>query len=102
MIQQNYIFAALSAVHSYTRGSSRLIDNLMTDAIAIGSQKKCKVINADIIHDAVRIRFLIDEVFNVQCNEILDVIALFQNTLLFSFEIRLQQSAVSPLIPCSQ
>lgn len=45
--------AALSAVHSYTQGNPRLIDNLMTDAIAIGSQQKSKVINADIIHDAV-------------------------------------------------
>jgi type II secretory pathway predicted ATPase ExeA len=45
--------AALSAVHSYTQGNPRLIDNLMTDAIAIGSQQKAKVINADIIHDAV-------------------------------------------------
>ncbi|WP_031553282.1 hypothetical protein [Oribacterium sp. FC2011] len=45
--------AALSAVHTYTQGNPRLIDNLMTDAIAIGSQQKAKVINADIIHDAV-------------------------------------------------
>ena len=45
--------AALSAAHSYTQGNPRLIDNLMTDAITIGSQRKSKVIDADIIHDAV-------------------------------------------------
>ena len=45
--------AALSAVHSYTQGNPRLIDNLMTDALAIGSQHEKKVIDADTIHDAV-------------------------------------------------
>ena len=45
--------AALSAVHSYTQGNPRLIDNLMTDALTIGSQREKKVIDADVIHDAV-------------------------------------------------
>ena len=45
--------AALSAVHSYTQGNPRLIDNLMTDALMIGSQLKKTVINAEVIHDAV-------------------------------------------------
>lgn len=45
--------AALSAVHSYTQGNPRLIDNLMTDALMIGSQLEKTVINAEVIHDAV-------------------------------------------------
>ena len=42
-----------SAVHSYTQGNPRLIDNLMTDALMIGSQLEKTVINAEVIHDAV-------------------------------------------------
>jgi len=45
--------AALSAAHSYTQGNPRLIDNLMTDALTIGSQSDKKVIDADVIHDAI-------------------------------------------------
>lgn len=45
--------AALAAVHSFTQGNPRLIDNLMTDALTIGSQHDKKVIDAEIIHDAV-------------------------------------------------
>lgn len=45
--------AALAAVHSCTQGNPRLIDNLMTDALTIGSQHDKKVIDADLIHDAV-------------------------------------------------
>lgn len=45
--------AALSAAHSFTQGNPRLIDNLMTDALTIGSQRDNKVIDADIIRDAV-------------------------------------------------
>lgn len=45
--------AALSAAHSFTQGNPRLIDNLMTDALTIGSQTDKKVIDADVIHDAV-------------------------------------------------
>lgn len=44
--------AALSAVHSCTQGNPRLIDNLLTDALVIGSQQESKVINADIIQAA--------------------------------------------------
>lgn len=44
--------AALSVVHSTTQGNPRLIDNLMTDAITIGSQRQSTVIDADIIHAA--------------------------------------------------
>ena len=32
--------AALAAAHSFTQGNPRLIDNLMTDALTIGSQHK--------------------------------------------------------------
>ena len=45
--------AALSAAHSYTQGNPRLIDNLMTDALVIGSQQDKKVIDAEIIRAAV-------------------------------------------------
>ena len=31
--------AALAAAHSFTQGNLRLIDNLMTDALTIGSQQ---------------------------------------------------------------
>lgn len=44
--------AALSAVHSCTQGNPRLIDNLLTDALVIGSQQESKVINAAIIQAA--------------------------------------------------
>ncbi|MDY3747687.1 MAG: hypothetical protein SOZ97_13290 [Lachnospiraceae bacterium] len=45
--------AALAAAHSFTQGNPRLIDNLMTDALTIGSQQDKKVINAEIIRAAV-------------------------------------------------
>jgi len=45
--------AALSVAHSYTQGNPRLIDNLMTDALTIGSQTGKKVIDADVIRNAV-------------------------------------------------
>lgn len=45
--------AALAAVHGYAQGNPRLIDNLMTDALAIGSQLERKVIDAETIHAAV-------------------------------------------------
>ena len=45
--------AALSAVHSFTQGNPRLIDNLMTDALTIGSQQDRKVIDAETIRAAV-------------------------------------------------
>lgn len=45
--------AALCAAQSYSQGNPRLIDNLMTDAIAIGSQSDKKVIDADVIRSAI-------------------------------------------------
>ena len=43
----------LASVHSSTQGKPRLIDNLMTDALAIGSQQDKRVIDAEIIRAAV-------------------------------------------------
>ena len=45
--------AALAAAHSFTQGNPRLIDNLMTDALTIGSKQDKKVIDAEIIRAAV-------------------------------------------------
>ncbi len=45
--------AALTAVHSSTQGNPRLIDNLMTDALTIGSQAEKTVIDAEIIQAAI-------------------------------------------------
>mgnify|MGYP000553775123 CR=1 FL=1 len=44
---------AHAAVHSFAQGNPRLIDNLMTDALTIGSQQDKKVIDAEIIRAAV-------------------------------------------------
>lgn len=45
--------AALASIHSYAQGNPRLIDNLMTDAIAFGSQREKRSIDAEIILAAV-------------------------------------------------
>ena len=45
--------AAISAVHSYSRGIPRLIDNVMTDALTIGEQNRKEVIDADIMLAAI-------------------------------------------------
>ena len=45
--------AALSAVAGHTHGNPRLIDNLMTDALAIGEQQDKKCIDTDVILAAV-------------------------------------------------
>lgn len=45
--------AALAAVHSFTQGNPRLIDNLMTDALTIGSQHDRKVVDAETLRTAV-------------------------------------------------
>lgn len=45
--------AALSAIHSYAQSNPRLIDNLMTDAIALGTQLGKHSIDADVILAAV-------------------------------------------------
>ena len=40
---------ALSAVHGYSEGNARKIDNLMTDALTIGAQQEQPCINAEIV-----------------------------------------------------
>ena len=45
--------AALAATHSFTQGNPRLINNLMTNALTIGSQQERKVIDAETIRAAV-------------------------------------------------
>lgn len=45
--------AAISSVHSYSQGNPRLIDNVMTDAMTIGSQMEKKVIDADVMLAAI-------------------------------------------------
>ena len=45
--------AAISAVHSYSRGIPRLIDNVMTDALTIGEQNRKEVIDADTMLAAI-------------------------------------------------
>lgn len=41
--------AALCAIHSHSQGNPRLIDNLMTDALILGSQMGKKTIDSDVI-----------------------------------------------------
>ena len=46
--------SALGAIHGYSRGNPRLIDNQrMTDALTIGAQQECQVIDDEIILAAV-------------------------------------------------
>ena len=45
--------AALGAIHGYSRGNPRLIDNLMTDALTISAQQERQVIDDEIILAAV-------------------------------------------------
>lgn len=45
--------AAVSAIHSYSQGNPRLIDNVMTDAMTFGCQMDRKVIDADVILAAI-------------------------------------------------
>jgi type II secretory pathway predicted ATPase ExeA len=45
--------AAISVIHSYSKGNARLIDNVMTDAITIGAQNNKKVIDAAVIQLAI-------------------------------------------------
>ena len=44
---------ALAAAHSFSQGNPHLIDNLMTDALTIGSQQDKKIIDAEVIRAAV-------------------------------------------------
>jgi type II secretory pathway predicted ATPase ExeA len=41
--------AAISALHGYSQGNPRIIDNLMSDALIIGEQMGKKVIDSDVI-----------------------------------------------------
>lgn len=45
--------AALCAIHSHSQGNPRIIDNLMTDALALGEQLEKKAIDAEVILGAV-------------------------------------------------
>lgn len=45
--------AALSAIHSYSQGNPRVIDNLMTNALTLGAQMEKSEIDADVILAAV-------------------------------------------------
>lgn len=45
--------SALGAIHGYSRGNPRLIDNLMTGSLTIGAQQECQVIDDEIILAAV-------------------------------------------------
>lgn len=40
---------AVSAIHGYSEGNARKIDNLMTDALTIGAQQKKHSIDAEVI-----------------------------------------------------
>ena len=51
--------AALSAIHSHSQGNPRLIDNLMSDALALGSQMEKKTIDAEVVLAAVNNQNLI-------------------------------------------
>jgi type II secretory pathway predicted ATPase ExeA len=42
----------LAAINAATKGNPRLIDNLMIQALTIGSHEQIKVINTDVILDA--------------------------------------------------
>lgn len=48
--------AALSAVHSFTQGNPRLIDNLMTDVLTIGFQHDRKVIDTETIREVQNLK----------------------------------------------
>lgn len=50
--------AALASVHSLSEGNPRIIDALMTDALALGAQNDKKVIDADLIMAAANNRQL--------------------------------------------
>ncbi len=40
---------AVSAIHGYSEGNARKIDNLMTDALTIGAQQDKHTIDSEII-----------------------------------------------------
>ena len=43
----------ISAIHGFSRGNPRLIDNLMTDALTLGAQLEKKTIDSEIILAAI-------------------------------------------------
>jgi type II secretory pathway predicted ATPase ExeA len=45
--------AAISAVHSYSRGNPRLIDNVMTYALSLGTQMNKQTIDAEVMMAAI-------------------------------------------------
>lgn len=45
--------AALSAITSHVRGTPRLIDNLLTDALTIGAQTNKQIIDAEVVMAAI-------------------------------------------------
>ena len=50
--------AAMASVHSLSQGNPRIIDTLMTDALALGAQMDKKIIDADVIMAAANNRQL--------------------------------------------
>lgn len=50
--------AAISALHSYSQGNARIIDNLMSDALIIGEQQRKKVIDSEVIMAAAENRVM--------------------------------------------
>ena len=50
---------AISAIHGYSEGNARKIDNLMTDALTIGAQQEQHCINAEIIMAAANNQTLV-------------------------------------------
>ena len=50
--------AAIAALHSYSQGNARIIDNLMSDALIIGEQQRKKVIDSDVIMAAAENRVI--------------------------------------------
>lgn len=50
--------AALSALHGYSQGNARIIDNLMSDALIIGEQQRKKVIDSEVIMAAAENRVM--------------------------------------------
>ena len=48
----------MASVHSLSQGNPRIIDTLMTDALALGAQMDKKIIDADVIMAAANNRQL--------------------------------------------
>jgi general secretion pathway protein A len=50
--------SAIRAIHGYSRGNPRLIDNLMTDVLILGAQMDKKSIDSDVIFAAINAQAL--------------------------------------------